>query len=162
VGHGRISAAARRVPSGLGRPAPRPRYGVPVATWEDVRRLAGGLPDVTERDTRGNLEWRLRDKGFVWERPLRRADLEALGADAPDGPVLAAHVADVGVKEALVADDPDVYFTTPHFKGYPAVLVRLDRIAVPELEELVVEAWLARAPKRLAKAFLAEHGRGGA
>jgi len=47
-----------------------------------------------------------------------------------------------------------VYFTTPHFDGYPAILVRLDRIAVPELEELLVEAWLARAPKRLATQYL--------
>jgi hypothetical protein len=55
----------------------------------------------------------------------------------------------------LLADDPEVYFTTPHFDGYRAVLVRLERIAVPELTELVVEAWLDRAPKRLAKAYLA-------
>jgi hypothetical protein len=63
-------------------------------------------------------------------------------------------VPDLGAKEALVADDGDVYFTTPHFNGYPAILVRLDRIAVPELEELLVEAWLARAPRRLAAEYL--------
>jgi hypothetical protein len=63
-------------------------------------------------------------------------------------------VADVGVKEALVADDPAVYFTTPHFNGYPAVLVRLDEIEPAELEELLADAWLARAPKRLARQFL--------
>jgi hypothetical protein len=61
-------------------------------------------------------------------------------------------VPDLGAREALLADD-DVYFTTPHFDGYPAILVRLDRMPIPELEELLVEAWLARAPKRLA----AEH-----
>jgi hypothetical protein len=64
-------------------------------------------------------------------------------------------VPDVGAKEALLSDAPDVYFTTPHFNGYPAVLVRLDVIPVPELEELLVEAWLAQAPKRLAAAYLA-------
>jgi hypothetical protein len=90
----------------------------------------------------------------VWERPLRRADVEALGDDAPDGPILGVHVADLGVKEALLADDPEVYFTTPHFNGYPAVLVRLDRIATDELGELIVEAWLLKAPKRLAKEYL--------
>ena len=63
-------------------------------------------------------------------------------------------VADAGVKEALLAGDPDVFFTTPHFDGYPAVLVRLERIGVEELDELIVEAWLARAPKRLAKEYL--------
>jgi len=64
-------------------------------------------------------------------------------------------------KEALLADDPAVYFTTPHFDGYPAILVRLERIGaeeLEELEELLAEAWLARAPKRLAKAFLEARG----
>lgn len=63
----------------------------------------------------------------------------------------------LGAKEALLADDPDVYFTTPHFDGYPAVLVRLDRIAIDELTELIVEAWLARAPKRLGKEYADTH-----
>lgn len=125
-----------------------------MATWDDVRRTALALPETSERASRGTPDWRVKDTVFVWERPLRRADLAALGEAAPDGPILAARVADVGVKEALVAGDPDTYFTTPHFDGYPAVLVRLDRIAVAELEELIVEAWLARAPKRLTRDYL--------
>lgn len=125
-----------------------------MATWDDVRRIALALPETSERSARGTAEWRVKDKGFVWERPLRRADLDALGDAAPDGPILAARVVDVGVKQALLADDPDVFFTTPHFDGYPAILVRLDWIAVDELDELIVEAWLARAPKRLAKEYL--------
>lgn len=103
-------------------------YRARVATWEDVRRIALALPGTSEGVSYGNLSWRVRDKGFVWERPLRRSDLEALGPAAPDGPILGVRVADVGVKAALLADDPDVYFTTPHFDGYAAVLVRLDRI----------------------------------
>jgi hypothetical protein len=75
-------------------------------------------------------------------RQLRPADLDALGDEVPDGPVLTAHVPDLGVKQALLADDPQAYFTAPHFDGYPAILVRLDRIAVAELDELTVEAWL--------------------
>ncbi len=59
------------------------------------------------------------------------------------------------MKFALIADDPGVYFTTPHFDGYPAVLVRLAEIKVPELTELITDAWLAQAPKTLAKSFLA-------
>ena len=114
-----------------------------MATWNDVRRIALALPGTAEQSSRGTPAWRVKDKGFVWERPLRRADLEALGPAAPDGPILAARVADLGVKQALLTDDPDVYFTTPHFNGYPAILVRLDRIAVGELGELIVEAWLA-------------------
>lgn len=126
-----------------------------MATWQDVRVVARELPDTVERTSgRGAAEWRVRDRAFVWERPLRRADVAALGKDAPDGDVLAAYVPDLVAKEALCADDPAVYFTTPHFEGYPIVLVRLGRIAADELEELLIEAWLERAPKRLAQAFL--------
>jgi hypothetical protein len=125
-----------------------------VATWDDVRRLALALPETSERISRDLRQWQVKDKGFVWERPLRRADFEALGESAPDGPILGVRVEHLGAKAALLADDPSVYFTTPHFEGYPAVLVQLDRIDLEELEELIVEAWLARAPKRLAKSYL--------
>ncbi|RLP96593.1 MmcQ/YjbR family DNA-binding protein [Micromonospora sp. CV4] len=128
-----------------------------MASWEDVRRIAFALPETTERASYDGLPaWRVRDKPFVWERPLRAADRAALGAAAPDGPILGARVPDLGVKEALLADDPSVYFTTPHFEGYPAVLVRLDRIGGPELTEVITEAWYARAPKRLAAAHRAQ------
>jgi hypothetical protein len=128
-----------------------------VATWEDVRRLALALPETQEGVKWGNRTWLVQDKGFVWERPLRKSDLAALGDAAPDGPILGARVEHEMAKQALLADDPDVYFTTPHFDGYPAILVRLEAISVEDLEELVTEAWLARAPKRLAKAYLSEH-----
>lgn len=127
-----------------------------MAGWEDVRRIALGLPEAGERRSRELRQWLVRDKLFVWERPLRRADLEALGAAAPDGPVLGARVEHLGAKEALLADDPDLFFTTPHFDGYPAILVRLERIGLDDLDEVIVEAWLARAPKRLASAYLDE------
>jgi hypothetical protein len=129
-----------------------------VATWDDVRRFALELPETSEQDRRGQAMWRVRDKLFVWERPLRASDLAALGSAAPSGPILGARVEHLGAKEALLADDPTVYFTTPHFDGYPAVLVRLDAIDTAELRELVVDAWLARAPKRLARAYLEAHG----
>jgi hypothetical protein len=130
-----------------------------VATWDDVRRIALALPESVERASPdGLLQWRVKNKLFAWERPLRRADLKALGDAAPAGPILAAHVPDLGAKDALLADDATVYFTTPHFNGYPAVLVLLAEIAVPELEELLVEAWLNRAPKRLAAAYLDASG----
>jgi hypothetical protein len=125
-----------------------------VASWDDVRRIALALPETDERPTHGHLSWRVRDKLFVWERPLRRADLEALGDDAPTGPILGARVEHLIAKEALLAEDPGVFFTTPHFDGYAAVLVRLEEIGADELEEVIVEAWLLRAPKRLAKEYL--------
>jgi hypothetical protein len=129
-------------------------YAVVMANWDDVRRVALSLPETSERRSGDVLQWRVKDKLFVWERPLRRADLEALGDRAPADPPLAARVPDLGAREALIADEGGIYFTTPHFDGYPVVLVRLDRIGVAELEELLTEAWLARAPKLLARAFL--------
>ena len=125
-----------------------------MAGWDDVRELALPLPEAEERLSRGLQQWRVRDKLFVWERPLRRSDLEALGDRAPSGPILGARVEHLGAKEALLANDEGVFFTTPHFDGYPAILVRLERIDVEGLDEVIVEAWLARAPKRLAKAYL--------
>jgi hypothetical protein len=111
------------------------------------------LPETTEPTPR---TWRVRKKLIVWERPLRKADLEALGVDAPDGDIVGARVADEGVKFALIAEEPEVFFTTPHFDGYPMVLVRLADIDAAQLTELVTDAWLAQAPKTLVRAFLAE------
>ena len=125
-----------------------------MASWDDVRRIALDLPETSERLSRGLASWQVRDKAFVWERPLRPADLRALGDDAPTGPILGARVEHLIAKEALLADDPEVFFTTPHFDGYPAILVRLERISVEDLKEVIVEAWLARAPKRLAQAYV--------
>jgi hypothetical protein len=97
----------------------------------------------------------VKDKAFVWERPLRKSDLVALGDDAPTSAILGVRTADLEMKEALLASNPAIYFTTPHFDGYPAVLVRLADIRVAELKDVIVEAWLARAPKKLVDAYLA-------
>ena len=102
----------------------------------------------------GLMSWRVKDKLFVWERPLRKSDLRALGDDAPTGEILGARVEHEGAKLALVESDPEIYFTIPHFDGYAAVLVLLEKIGVEELEELIVDAWLVRAPKRLADEYL--------
>jgi hypothetical protein len=122
--------------------------------WDDVGRIALALPEAGERISRDLRQWRVRDKLFVWERPLRRREIEALGSSAPDGPILGARVEHLGAKEALLADDPSVFLTTPHFDGHPSILVRLDRIALPELDEVIAEAWLSRAPPRLAREYL--------
>src|ERR1700732_862116 len=125
-----------------------------MATWNDVRRIALALPETSERLSRDLRHWQVKDKGFVWERPLRRADIEALGEDTPDGAILGARVEHLGAKEALLSNDPAVFFTTPHFDGYPAILVRLERIGLEDLREVVTEAGLVRAPQRLASAYL--------
>jgi len=126
-----------------------------MARWEDVKRIALALPRASERLSDGRRQWRVGEALFAWERPLREKEVAEVG-DLADGPIVAARVEHLVAKEALLADDPRVYFTTRHFDGYPAILARLDRIAVADLEELVTEAWLARAPKRLAGAYLAE------
>jgi hypothetical protein len=126
-----------------------------MATWRDVQRCALALPGASEEvSTQGHRQWVVQKKLFAWERPLRKADVEALGKAAPSGAILGLRTADLEMKEVLLASDPDVYFTTPHFNGYPAVLVRLSGITPKALKEAIVEAWLARAPKRMVEAFL--------
>src|ERR1700689_2789129 len=98
-----------------------------MASWDDVRRLALALPETVERVSREKRQWRVKDKLFVWERPLRPKELAELGDDAPGGPVLGARVEHLIAKQALIEDDPSVYFTTSHFEGYAAILVRLQR-----------------------------------
>jgi hypothetical protein len=124
-----------------------------MASWDDVARIARRLPETTEEPTRDrHHSWRVRGKAFAWERPLRESDLAELGDAAPEGPVLCASVPDVGARAALIADSPRIYFTTAHFHGYPAVLVRLEEIDTDELAELLDEAWECRAPRRLIEA----------
>ena len=123
-----------------------------MATLNDVGRLALALPGTSERLSHGQRHWRVGDKLMVWERPLRKKDIEELGDRAPDGPVLGARTDGIDAKEALLASDPKIFFTTSHFDGYPAVLVRLERIGKPKLKALVDHAWSAQAPASLAKA----------
>jgi hypothetical protein len=125
-----------------------------MATWDDVRSIASTLPEVSETPER---TWRVKGRAFVLERPLRAADRAHLGDRAPAEPPLAIHVADLGVKEAMVGTQPDVYFTTPHFDGFATVLVRLDAVDLDELREIVVDSWLCKAPRTLAERWLADH-----
>jgi hypothetical protein len=124
-----------------------------MISLDDVATACLALPETAEVVSRGARQWRVKDKLFVWERPLRRKDLDELGDAAPQGTVLGARVPDEGVRAALIADQPDVYFTILHFDGYPAVLVRLEELDDAGLTELVEEAWACRAPRRL----LADH-----
>jgi hypothetical protein len=135
-----------------------------MTSWDDVAAIALALPEVTEQPLHGWRSWRLRKKLVVWERPLSAKEVEQLGGvepegAAPDGEILAAHVPDAEAKRALLESEPEIYFTTPHFDRSATVLVRLDRISRADLEEAIVEAWLCRAPKRVADAYLAERSR---
>ena len=128
-----------------------------MASFEDVEEIALGLPEVAEEPTFGNRAWKVRKKLFVWERPLRAKEVAELGDAAPpeEEAILGVRVPDEEAKRALLETEPEVYFTTPHFDGHPSVLVRLERIPRKDLEEAIVEAWLSRAPERVAAAYLA-------
>jgi hypothetical protein len=127
-----------------------------LATWQDVRRIVRTLPDTDETSTSGGTAtWTVHGKSFAWERPLRKSDFAALGTKAPTGAILGIRTADLEMKEALLGTDRAVFFTTPHFDGYSAVLVVLAEIRVAVLRDVLIESWLARAPKRTATAFLA-------
>lgn len=133
-------------------------YSGDIADWTDVDRLATSFPEVSLRTGKDGIrQWRVKDKPVAWERPLRAADYEALCDSAPNGAILGVRTPDLVAKEALIASDPQIYFTTPHFDGYPAVLVQLEHIPLDQLEEIIGEAWLDRAPKRMAQAWLRQH-----
>ena len=131
-------------------------YPVGMATWDDVRMIALALPETTEgSDTSGLRKWMVRGKHFAWERPLRKRDFEELGGAAPAGEIMGASTADLDDKLGLIGSSPEVFFTVPHFAEYPAVLVLIERISQEQLGEVLTDAWLCRAPKRLAARYLA-------
>lgn len=125
-----------------------------MMTVDEVARLASALPEVTEGERYGNRSWSVAGKAFAWERPFSKADLRRFGeATAPDGPILAVRVLDLADKEAVLAENPDGFFTIPHFDGYPAVLVRLDLVTSTALREALLDGWLACAPRALADRY---------
>jgi hypothetical protein len=125
----------------------------------DLDELALALPQVTkEVSDEGRPAYKVHGKLFCCRRGRRRDAVDPATGERLDD-VLMFRVADLDVKELLLADDRGVFFTTPHFDGYPAVLVRIPQLALvdrDELRDLVAEAWLTRAKKRVAKAWLAE------
>jgi hypothetical protein len=129
-----------------------------MATWDDIATIALGFPEVTLTDRGGLRAWGVKSGGLAWERPLRKSDLAALGASAPTGDILGIRTVDVAAKEELLAADPAVFFTTPHFDGYPAVLARLAQLDPATFGHLFREIWLARASKKAVRAFLETEG----
>ncbi|MFJ4223192.1 MmcQ/YjbR family DNA-binding protein [Microbacterium sp. NPDC089695] len=134
-----------------------------MATIEDVRAIALALPGVTERigGHTGEPGWRLANGQIAWIRGPSATDLRqlaALGVTWPEGPVLGVRVGSLEEKEALLAAEPGVLFTIPHFDGYPGLLVQLDLIGRDRLAEIIADAWLERAPVLVAKRWLDERG----
>lgn len=134
-----------------------------MATIDDVREIALVLPGVEEQVNghSGEAAWGVRRGQFAWMRGPTATDLRQLaelGRSWPAGPVLGVRVGSLEEKEELLAAEPDWLFTIPHFDHYPALLVRLDAIDRDRLAEIIADAWLDRAPKTVAKAWLAERG----
>ena len=132
-----------------------------MATMADLDELALAMPQTTkELSDDGRPAYRVHGKLFCLHRGRRADAVDPQTGERLDD-VLMFRVADVDTKELMLSDARGVFFTTPHFAGYPAVLVRipdLARLDLQELEDLVSEAWLTRAQKRFAKAWLDEHG----
>jgi hypothetical protein len=115
-----------------------------VADAEDVRRLALALPDVVEIASEG-FDFRVANKGFIWSYPER----------APGGPrvirtdVAVLYVGDEAEKQALLHGEPELFFTTPSYDGWPLVMLRLAQIDPARLDELVTDAWRMRSPTEI-------------
>jgi len=123
-----------------------------MASLDDVARMASELPEVTEGERYGNRTWLVGGKAFAWDRPFSKADIRRLGDQAPPGgPILAVRVEDLSEKEAVLAANPDAFFTIPHFDGYSAVLIQLPKVSVRALRDAITDAWLACAPPGIAR-----------
>jgi hypothetical protein len=121
-----------------------------MATQADVRRIAMSLPETEEASDRFAFSVRNKGKlkGFAWVWLER---IEPKKARVPNPAVLAVRVANEVEKDLLISSMPKKFFTEPHYNGYPAVLVRLAEVRVPELKALLEEAWRLQAPKQLVK-----------
>ena len=132
-----------------------------MATMADLDKLALAMPQTTKEVSEdGRPSYLVHGKMYCFHRSRRPDAIDPETGERMDD-VLMFRVADQDVKDLFLADERGLFFTTPHFNGYPAVLMRipqLKKMGRAELRDLVAEAWLTRVQKRVAKAWLAEHG----
>lgn len=129
-----------------------------MTTFAEVEAQVLAWPETTVTPSYGGFPaLRVNKKLFAWLRGQMADELDDLTGE-PYGEILMVGVADLGEKEALLADDPGVFFTVPHYDGHPSVLVRLTRVDDHVLRELLLDAWLRAAPKRAVRAWDAEFG----
>ena len=111
-----------------------------MATWDDVRKLALALPEAEESTTYRKPAFKVAGKVFAWESPHVHGAL-ALNCDHGERPL-------------MIETNPEMFFATPHYEGYPIVLVHLEAADAKELAERIEESWLIAAPKKLADAYV--------
>jgi hypothetical protein len=118
-----------------------PHYPVQVADADDVRRIALALDDVVEIESAG-FDFRVANKGFVWSYPERRpGERRRIRTD-----VAVLFVGDISEQQALLLGEPELFFTAPGYEPWPLVMLRLERVDVERLEELITDAWRMRRP----------------
>jgi hypothetical protein len=142
-----------RVVAGAGQRTAQ--YAPRMVTLDAAAQLAMALPEVTESERHGNRTWFVNSKAFAWQRPFTKADIRRFGdATPPDGPILAVRVADLGEKEAVLAANSKALFTIPHFDGFAAILIHLQKATKKTTRDAILDGWLALAPSRLAEEYV--------
>ena len=124
-----------------------------MANWNEVDAVASSLPSLEIDRTPGSRSWSVAKRDLAWERPLRKKEIEtelASGREPYLRDIVAFHIPEVAAKQAYLQNFPAKFFEIPHFAGYPAILCRLSELTTDDLEELLFEAYLCRAPKKLA------------
>ncbi|HEV2472407.1 MAG TPA: hypothetical protein VGS41_07075 [Chthonomonadales bacterium] len=120
-----------------------------MADLEDAMRIAAALPGVAACEGMA-VRNKGKERGFAWTWKER---IDPKKPRVPNLEVLAIRTANTDDKEALIAAEPEKFFTEPHYNGYPAVLVRLAKIDLDELEELLIDGWRSQAPRELVQEF---------